>query len=250
MRIQGKIALVTGAGQGIGEACAIRLAEDGADLALLDINQAQAEHVAQAVEALGRKALVVTGNVASLSDAQQAIAGIIKAFGRIDILVNNAGIARDAQLKNMTEEMFDAVIAVDLKGTWNCCKVVTPYMVEQRYGKIVSLSSRGAQGNFGQSNYSAAKAGVVGMTRALALEFARFNININAVAPGYIDTPALRDQFPQLHSRASELTPLRRIGKPRDVANAVLFLASDEASYITGQVLFLCGGRSIGGQAP
>lgn len=245
MRVADKVALVTGGGKGIGEAIALRLAEDGADIAIADVVLENAEETAEKVRALGRKAVALKANVMSLEEVTGVVEKVNSDLGPIDILVNNAGIFRDKSIFRMTEEDFDLVIGVNLKGAWNGIKAVTPTMRERRTGKIVSISSRAMLGNPGQANYSASKAGIVGMTRALALELGKFNINVNAVAPGAIWTDLLRQTSEDNIAKMLANTPLQKIGEPRDVGNAVLFLASEEANYITGQTLIVCGGRSV-----
>ena len=244
LTLNGKVAIVTGGGQGIGEGIAMRLAEEGARIVLVDLNLEAAEKVVGKLEG-NNECFALRCDVSIATQVQDMVETIIGKFGRIDILVNNAGITRDALLKDMTEDMFNMALNVNLKGVWLCIKHVAPYMAEQRYGKIVNISSRAASGAVAQSNYSAAKAGVVGLTRSIALEFAHLNINVNAVSPGFVYTPLTCAYDQNIIDRKVETTPLRRGGKPDDIANAVLFLASDEASFITGQTLNVCGGRSL-----
>ena len=201
------------------------------------------------IRGMGRRALVVKTDVSKKDSVQAMVDQTLQEFGRLDILVNNAGITRDALLHKMTEEQWDAVIAVNLKGVFLCSQAASRPMVEQQYGKIINISSRGMLGNIGQANYSASKAGVAGLTRTLALELARYNINVNAVAPGFIDTPMTQAIPDKVKEKFISSIPLRRIGQPRDIANVVAFLATEEASYVTGQVIFVCGGRSIGAAA-
>ncbi|MGQ9674121.1 MAG: 3-oxoacyl-ACP reductase FabG [Chloroflexota bacterium] len=245
MRILDKVAIVTGSARGIGAAISLRLAEEGANVAVCDVSD-DVDAVAEKISATGRKALAMRTDVSDRGQVQSMVDEVVKQWGQIDILVNNAGINRDASIKNMTEAQWDAVIAVNLKGAFNCIQAVLPYMSQRKYGKIISLSSRAAMGNFGQANYSASKAGIMGLTRTAALELARFNVNVNAIAPGYIDTEMTRGVPDDVRERVIKAIPLQRVGDPRDVANLVLFLASDEASYITGQTIYICGGRSIG----
>jgi 3-oxoacyl-[acyl-carrier protein] reductase len=245
VRVAGNVAIVTGGGSGIWEGISERLAEEGAAVAVVDVQQDRAAAVAAEIARRGGRTIGIAADVAQASDAKRAVDTTLGEFGDLHILVNNAGIVRDAQLKDLTEEMWDAVLDVDLGGVLNFCWAAAPHLQSRRYGKIVSIASRALLGNFGQTNYSAAKAGIVGLTRALALELGPDNINVNAIAPGYIDTPLLHGLDPRIAERAIQAAPLRRGGTPRDVANAVLFLVSDESSYVTGQTVFVCGGRSI-----
>jgi len=249
MRLKDRIAVVTGSGRGIGEAIAMKMAEEGAHVVVSDVMVDDAERVAEAIRGMGRRALVVKTDVSNKESVQAMVDRTLQEFGRLDILVNNAGITRDALLHKMTEEQWDAVIAVNLKGVFLCSQAASRPMVEQQYGKIINISSRGMLGNVGQANYSASKAGVAGLTRTLALELARYNINVNAVAPGFIDTPMTQAIPDKVKEKFISSIPLRRIGQPRDIANVVTFLATEEASYVTGQVIFVCGGRSIGAAA-
>jgi NAD(P)-dependent dehydrogenase (short-subunit alcohol dehydrogenase family) len=246
VRVADKVALVTGSGKGIGEAIAQRLAEEGADVIINDIDQATAEQAADGIRAKGRRSMTVIGDVSNFEQVQSMVEQANAEFGRIDILVNNAGIFIDKSIFRMEPRDFERVLQINLFGGWNFIKNVLPGMRERRYGKIVNIASRAMLGNPGQSNYSASKAGLVGMTRALALELGKFNINVNAVAPGAIMTDLLRQTSEENIQRMLANTPLGRIGDPGDVANAVLFFASDESSYVTGQTLIVCGGRSLG----
>ncbi len=246
MRLKDRIAIVTGAARGLGEAIALRFAEEGAHLALCDVDLENTQRTAQKVKELGREALALKVDVTKYAEVQGLVDEALRQFRRVDILVNNAGITRDAQIKNMTEEMWDRVIDINLKGVFNGCKAVYKPMSEQKYGKIVSLSSRAYLGNFGQVNYSASKAGVVGLTRTLALEFARFNANVNAIAPSMVETDIIKTVPKEVFDRVVAAIPFKRIGQPREIANVALFLASDESSYVTGQTIIVCGGRSIG----
>ena len=247
MDFTGKVALVTGGSRGIGRAICVELARLGANVALCYAGNAQsAEETVSACEAFGVKALAVQCDV---SDAQ-AVAGLvdaaIKEFGRIDILVNNAGITRDGLLMTMKEENFDAVLDTNLKGAFLCMKAVTRPMMKQRYGRIVNLSSVvGLHGNAGQVNYAASKAGVIGMTKSAAKELATRGITVNAVAPGFIDT-VMTEALPE-NARMGLLStiPAGRLGAAEEVAKVVAFLASDEAAYVTGQVLAVDGGMSM-----
>ncbi len=243
MRLVGKVALVTGAAQGIGKAVALLLARNGADIVVSDINLEKAEETAQEVQTLGRKALAVKVDVARLDDVEKMVEAILAQFGRVDILVNNAGIARDKLILRMTEEDWDAVLNINLKGTFNCTKAVVRHMSKQKSGKIVNIASVvGEMGNAGQGNYAASKAGVIGFTKTIAREFAQRGINVNAIAPGYIETP-MTDSLPEkVKEELRRMIPMDRLGKPEDVAETVLFLVSDSSNYITGQVLNVNGG--------
>ena len=241
--LEDKVAIVTGAAQGIGRAIALLLAKEGAHIVVSDINLPKAQETAQEIEALGRKALPIQVNVVRLEDVEKMVTAVIEHFGRVDILVNNAGITRDRLILRMTEEDWDAVLDVNLKGTFNCTKAVLRHMAKQKSGKIVSIASVvGEMGNAGQGNYAASKAGVIGFTKSMAREFAQRGININAVAPGYIET-AMTDAIPEAaREEWKKWIPMQRFGQPEDVAQAVLFLVSEASSYITGQVLNVNGG--------
>ncbi|MBR1552504.1 MAG: 3-oxoacyl-[Schwartzia sp.] len=244
MLLDGKCALVTGASRGIGRAIALRLAAEGAKVALnFAGNEAAANAVREEIEAAGGEAILVKADVANEAAVQEMVQKTADAFGRIDILVNNAGITRDGLLARMKEEDWDAVLSTNLKGVFLTTKAVTKLMMKQRAGRIVNMASVvGITGNAGQANYSAAKAGVIGFTKTIAKELASRGITANAVAPGFIDT----DMTSVLSDKAKEAAlsgiPLGRMGTPEDIADAVLFLVSDSASYITGQVLHVDGG--------
>lgn len=244
MLLDGKCALVTGASRGIGRAVALKLASEGAKVALnFAGNESAAEAVRQEIEAAGGEAILVKADVANEAAVQDMVQKTADAFGRIDILVNNAGITRDGLLARMKEEDWDAVLSTNLKGVFLTTKAATKLMMKQRAGRIVNMASVvGVTGNAGQANYSAAKAGVIGFTKTIAKELASRGITANAVAPGFIDT----DMTSGLPDKAKEAAlsgiPLGRMGTPEDIAAAVLFLVSDQASYITGQVLNVDGG--------
>jgi 3-oxoacyl-[acyl-carrier protein] reductase len=243
MELKGKVALVTGGAQGIGKAVALTLARHGADLIVADVNLEKASETAKEVEAAGRAAMAVDVDVTRLSDVEQMVESAIGHFGKIDILINNAGIARDKLILRMSEEDWDAVLDVNLKGTFNCTKATIKHMSKQRSGKIVNIASVvGEMGNAGQANYSASKAGVIGFTKTIAREFAQRGINVNAIAPGYIQTP-MTDVLPEkAKEELKRMIPMERLGQPEDVAQAVLFLVSEASSYVTGQVLNVNGG--------
>ncbi|WP_236339451.1 3-oxoacyl-[acyl-carrier-protein] reductase [Paenibacillus plantiphilus] len=242
--LTGKIALVTGASRGIGRAIAIELAEAGADVAINYAGgEAAAAETAQAVEALGRRALILQANVGKPDEFEAMVKQVLEAFGSIDILVNNAGITRDNLIMRMKEEEFDQVIETNLKGVFNGIKAVTRQMMKQRSGRIINISSVvGVLGNPGQANYVAAKAGVIGLTKASARELASRSITVNCVAPGFIETD-MTDKLPEeMKEKLSQDIPLAKLGAPKDIAAAVRFLASDAASYMTGQTIHVDGG--------
>ena len=243
MKLEGRVAFVTGAAQGIGRAIALTLAEDGADLALGDLNLEKLEATAREVEALGRKALALHLDVSSSDSVQAAVAKTLETWGKIDILVNNAGITKDNLVLRMKPQDWDAVLDVNLNGAFHCIRTVLPGMVKQRYGRIVNIASVVAQsGNPGQANYIASKAGVIGLTKAVASEVGSRNITVNAVAPGFIAT-AMTEKLPEaVRERMLTLIPVGRMGTDRDVAGGVRFLVSEEAGYITGHVLNINGG--------
>ncbi len=245
MNLEGKKALVTGSSRGIGRVIALALAKAGADVAVNYIagNEADADEVAKAIKAMGRKALVVQANVSSYSDSESMLEKVVQEFGRVDILINNAGITRDSLLIRMKEEDWDAVLATNLKGVYNCTKAAIKYMMKQRSGRIVSISSVvGIIGNAGQANYAAAKAGILGFTKAVAKEVASRGITVNAVAPGFIKTDMTRVLPEKVVESMIATIPQNRLGEPEDIAKAVLFFVSDDADYITGQTLHVDGG--------
>ncbi|MDO5597068.1 MAG: 3-oxoacyl-[acyl-carrier-protein] reductase [Acidaminococcus sp.] len=244
MTLVGKVALVTGGSRGIGRAVALKLAENGADVAINYAgNTAAAEEVKAAIEKMGRKAMLVQGSVADTDGVQALVNQVVKELGRLDILINNAGITRDGLLMRMKEADWDAVLETNLKGVFNCSKAVMRTMMKQKSGRIVNMASVvGEMGNAGQANYAAAKAGVIGFTKSLAKEVASRGITVNAVAPGFIATDMTKVLTDDQKAEMARSIPLGRAGQPEDVANAVLFLVSDEAAYITGQVLNVDGG--------
>jgi 3-oxoacyl-[acyl-carrier protein] reductase len=248
-RLDGQVALVTGAARGIGAATATRLAADGAAVSLADLDEAQAQATAQQIDPSGEHVLGIGCNVAESAQVQQMVDRTLERFGRLDILVNNAGITRDNLLFKMGEDDWDAVIGVHLRGAFLCARAAQKPMVEQKHGRIISLSSVSALGNRGQVNYSAAKAGIQGLTRTLAIELGPFGITANAVAPGFIDTDMTRATAERLgltpeqaQAAATTRIALRRIGQPSEVASVIAFLASEDASYVNGQIIYVNGG--------
>ena len=244
MLLDGKIALVTGGSRGIGRAVAIELAKEGATVAINYAgNKAAAEEVQSIITEMGGKAMIIQADVSDEKSATQMVEEVIAQLGGVDILVNNAGITRDGLFIRMKEEDWNAVINTNLTGIFNCTKVAAKYMMKKRSGRIINMSSvSGIMGNAGQTNYAAAKAGVIGFTKSLAREMASRGITVNAVAPGFIATDMTAAMPEKAQEHVLTCIPLGKMGKPEDIANAVLFLASDKASYITGQVIHVDGG--------
>lgn len=242
-KLEGRVALVTGGAQGIGRAIALRFANEGAKVVVIDVVADKASAVVDEITAAGGAAMAVACDVTQRDQVEAAIQTILGAYGQIDILCNNAGITRDARLVKMTEEQFDQVISVNLKGVFNLTQAVAPHMIERGYGRIISTSSVvGIYGNFGQTNYVATKAGVIGMTRVWARELGPKGITANAIAPGFIATDMVKTVPQEVLDRFTGMTPVRRLGQPEDIAYAYLFLASEEASFINGAVLSVDGG--------
>lgn len=243
MELKGKVALVTGSAQGIGKAIAISLAREGADVIISDVNLEKAEETAREIGAMGVRSLAIKANVADFAEVEGMIDKVIAEFKKIDILVNNAGITRDNLIVRMKEEDWDLVLDINLKGTFNCIKAAIRPMSKQRSGKIISIASIvGVMGNAGQANYVASKAGVIGLTKTVAREYANRGINVNAVAPGFIDTAMTQALSQDVRDNLAKQIPMGRLGTSEDVADAVKFLASDKANYITGQVIHVNGG--------
>jgi 3-oxoacyl-[acyl-carrier protein] reductase len=246
MRVKGKKAIVTGAGQGIGRSIALKLAQEGADVVIAEMNPETGRGTKKEVEDLGRKALLAPIDVANQEDVQSMADQVLRAWKRIDILVNNAGFDRGATLLKVKEADWDAVLGVHLKGTMNCIQAAAPHMVENRYGKIVNISSiHGKSGGVAAISYSAAKGGIIGLTKSVARELGRYKINVNVVLPGLILTPTIAKMAEKYRDMIIDNTPLRRIGQPEEVANVVAFLASDEASFMTGAAVEVSGGWNM-----
>jgi len=242
MRLKEKIALITGAGGDLGRGMALRFAEEGAKVMVNDKNLGKAQ---ETVDLVTKKGGVAAPNGADLTKAEEVkemVGQVIREWGQLDILVNNAGDIRDALLTKMSDKDWDFVVDLNLKASFLCARAVAPHMIERGYGKIVNISSMAYKGNIGQTNYVAAKAGVVGLTQALGLELARYGINVNCVAPGLIDTPKARTLDEKVLDILVKKTPMRRMGEIIDISNAVLFLVSDESKYITRQMIHVSGG--------
>lgn len=257
MKLENKVAIVTGGASGIGRATVLKLASEGAKVTIFDVSgQSDAGcRVADQIKASGGAALFVPVNVAVRADVAAGVDAVLKEFGRLDILVANAGITRDAftvrktkegQVKAMSDEQWDAVMNVNLKGTWLCAQAAALPMMEQKYGRMSLTASFAVRGNMGQANYVASKAAIVGLTRTLALEFARFNINVNCVAPGATKTPMTSTIPADVVQKISQGIPLQRFAEPEEIANVHAFLVSDDASYMTGQCLVVDGGKTLG----
>lgn len=243
MSLEGKVAIVTGAAQGIGRAIAETLARDGADIVVADLDPGRSQETVAAITKLGRRAVNVKVNVAEWNDVKNMTDQVLKDWGKIDILVNNAGVTRDGLLVRMKEEDWNLVLQVNLHGTFHCTKAVLQPMTKQRSGRIVNIASIvGATGNAGQANYAASKAAVIGFTKSVAREYASRMVTVNAVAPGFVDTAMTQGLQQEVRDALLKQIPLGRLGQPADVAEAVRFLASEEAGYITGQVLHVNGG--------
>lgn len=245
--LSGKVALITGAARGIGKAIALKYASEGADIAFTDLAiDENAENTKKELEAYGVKVIAIASNAASFEDSHAVVEQVVKELGRIDVLVNNAGITKDGLMMRMTEAQWDAVINVNLKSAFNFTHAVVPVMMRQRSGSIINMSSVvGVHGNAGQANYSASKAGMIGLAKSIAAEMGSRGVRANAVAPGFIITDMTAKLSEEVRKQWAEQIPLRRGGTPEDIANVCLFLASDLSSYVTGQVISVCGGMKM-----
>jgi 3-oxoacyl-[acyl-carrier protein] reductase len=254
MLLKDKVALITGGGNGIGRAIVLRFLEEGAKVVTIDMDEAGLAETAAEAEKAGGKVMTMKVNVTVRAEVQGVVDAIVKEHGRLDVLINNAGITRDGlttrvkdgEVKFMSEENWDAVLDVNLKGTWLCSQIAAVAMINQKYGRIVNTASVAALGNIGQANYAASKAGVIGLTQTLALEWARFNIAVNCIAPGGTKTRMTAAIPENIMAGLLEKIPLKRMAEPSEIAAVHAFLASDQASYITGHVIFVDGGQTVG----
>jgi len=246
MRLKDRVALITGAAGGIGGATARRFTREGALVAVNDADAGGVEKLVQELQGDGGQAMAAPGDVTRKGEVGEMVRRVTAAWGRVDILVNNAGINRDAMAAKMTEEQWDQVLGVNLKGSFLCAQAVLPGMRERGWGRVINTSSIGALGNIGQANYAASKAGVIGLTKTLALEYAKYGVTVNCVAPGATMTAMVAGIPDNVKAKIIEKIPVGRIASPEEIAHAHCFLASDEAAFITGQVLFVDGGMSVG----
>ncbi|MFV1951161.1 MAG: 3-oxoacyl-[acyl-carrier-protein] reductase [Nitrospinota bacterium] len=243
MKLEGRVAIVTGGGRGIGRSIALTLAEEGADLVVVGRNPEGISETAEEVKSIGRRSLFIKTDVSIAGDVNSMVEKCIGEFGKVDILINNAGITRDSLLVRMKEEDWDLVLRINLTGTFNCMKAVTKYMMKQRRGRIVNITSIvGVTGNAGQANYASSKAGIIGLTKSIAKELASRGINVNAVAPGFIDTDMTISIPEKTREELLRQIPMGRLGISKDIANCINFLVSDDSDYITGQVIHVNGG--------
>jgi (2S)-[(R)-hydroxy(phenyl)methyl]-succinyl-CoA dehydrogenase BbsD subunit len=246
MNVKDRVAVVTGSGQGIGKGIAETLAAAGARVVVNDLFPEKVDEVVTEFQAAGYDVVGHPADVSVVEGATSLIDAAVDAFGRIDILVNNVGTARDGWLAKMSEEDWDLVLQVNLKSQFLTCRAAAPHMMEQKYGRIINISSRAWLGGPGQANYAASKGAVISLTRTLALEMARYGVTANAIAPALVDTPLFRGLKEEVQERLVKTIPAKRVGTPADIGNAALFFAADESSYVTGQTLYVCGGRSLG----
>ncbi len=245
MNVKDRVAVITGSGQGIGAGIAQALGAAGARVVVNDMVPERVESTLAHLEEDGIEATGLAADIATADGAEALVKTALEAFERIDILVNNAGMARDGWLAKMSEEDWDEVLRVNLKSQFLCSRAVAPHMMEQESGRIINISSRAWLGGPGQANYAASKGAVISLTRTLALEMARYGITANCIAPAIVDTPLFRGLAEEVQERLASTIPLKRVGTPADIGNAVLFFAADESSYVTGQTLYVCGGRSL-----
>ena len=245
MNLEGQVALVTGGGQGIGAETARMLAAEGAKIVVADWNEETASQIAEEITNSGGEALAIKADTSKKEDAEAMVERAVKEYGRADILINNAGITRDSSLLKMEPHQWDQVIAVNLSGVYYCAQAAARQMREQKYGRIVSASSISAFGNFGQTNYAASKAGVVGMTRTMAIELSRYGITVNAIAPGFITTDMTNAIPHEMREATIANIPMGRAGIPKDIARVYLFLCLPDSDFITGQLFVIDGGRTI-----
>src|SRR5512136_380047 len=247
MELEGKVAIVTGASLGIGSACALDLARNGANVAInYRKHDTEANAICDQIKAMGHKGLAVRADVASFNDAQAMVGTVVKELGRVDILINNAGVNRDAVIWKMTEEQWDEALDINLKGYFNYIRAVAPLFKEKNGGKIVNVTSiNGLRGKFGQANYTAAKAGIIGLTKTVARELAKSNVNCNAVAPGLIETDMVKQAPDDVRQKALAEIVLGRLGKPEEVAYVVSFLCTEKSRHVTGEVIKVDGGQYI-----
>ncbi|MCC7484809.1 MAG: beta-ketoacyl-ACP reductase [Burkholderiales bacterium] len=245
-RLVDKVAIITGAGRGIGQATALKFASEGARVVVCDVSPEWIEDTVERIHRMGGQAMGRTADVRKLPELRAMVGEVIDRWGRVDCLVNNAGIVMDAQLKNMTEDQFDSVIEINLKGVYNCTRAVVDTMLRQQSGVILNAASIvGIYGNFGQTNYAASKFGVIGMVKTWAKELGRRGIRANAVCPGFVETPIIKSVPERVIRALEERVPLGRLARPEEVANTFAFLASDEASYINGAVIEVSGGLTL-----
>ncbi len=246
MRLKDKVAMITGGGSGIGEATVLEFVNEGAKVAVCDINEESAKAVAEKCKASGHEAEAFGLDVSNKQNVESVVKAVVERFGQLDILVNNAGITKDSFAVKMTEEQWDNVLNVNLKGTFLCCQAVIPIMKDQNYGRIINTASIGILGNLGQTNYAASKMGVIGLTRTLALESARNNITVNSISPGATNTPMTAKIPEDIAKQFAAKIPFRRFAEPSEIAKVHSFFASDDAGYITGQNIFVAGGLDLG----